>query len=178
MNTFYTTTENRRWMLVDDSEQILCLMANLAGRMTSAVIECYNSGYDVVGGAYPKKQDVEEFPIHLLPNQSGRYREAMYLPGGFMFIRRHVFEKMQPTVQKYTEPGFGNETVDCYFQNMVYDGYGRVGEDVEFCNRWRRLGGKVWCLPDIYFEHQGPKAWKGKLSDSLPPLYEVKEQAA
>jgi CheY-like chemotaxis protein len=43
MNTFYTTTENRRWMLVDDSEQILCLMANLAGRMTSAVIECYNS---------------------------------------------------------------------------------------------------------------------------------------
>src|SRR5882672_4308657 len=43
MNTFYTTTENRRWMLVDDNEQILSLMATLAKQMTSAVIECYDS---------------------------------------------------------------------------------------------------------------------------------------
>lgn len=43
MNTFYTMTENRRWMLVDDNEQILSLLAALAKQMTSAVIECYNS---------------------------------------------------------------------------------------------------------------------------------------
>lgn len=168
--------ENRNWLVhrfLKSSADTLLFLDDDITWDENAVVECYNSGLDVVGGAYPKKQDVEEFPVHMLPNQVGRYQESYYLPGGFMFIRRHVFEKLEPECQRYTEQGFDGEEVVTFFQNVIYDGKGRVGEDVEFCNRWRRLDGKVWCLTDIDFEHQGPKAWRGNLAQSLPKMKRV-----
>jgi CheY-like chemotaxis protein len=36
-------TENTRWMIVDDNEQILLLLAAMIQHMTNAEVECYNS---------------------------------------------------------------------------------------------------------------------------------------
>lgn len=60
MNTFYTTTEDRRWMLVDDDEQILSLTAALARQMTSAVIESYSSPHSALAAftAEPGKYEL------------------------------------------------------------------------------------------------------------------------
>jgi hypothetical protein len=140
----------------------------------NAVVKLYESGYDFCGGVYPRKQDEESFPCKLLEKWEGEYTEAMYIPGGFMMIRRKVFEMMDPHVLSYPEPCF-DEPIRTYFQNVIST-QGRVGEDVEFCNRWRILGGKVWCLTDIDFGHQGPKVWTGNLGQTLS-LYEVKEAA-
>ena len=43
MNTFVTMTENTRWMIVDDDEQILLLLAGVIKHLTNAEVECYNS---------------------------------------------------------------------------------------------------------------------------------------
>ena len=43
MNTFVTMTENTRWMIVDDDEQILLLLAAVLKHMTNAEVECYSS---------------------------------------------------------------------------------------------------------------------------------------
>jgi CheY-like chemotaxis protein len=43
MNTFFTTTEKTRWMIVDDNEPMLLMLANAVKGMTSAEVECYSS---------------------------------------------------------------------------------------------------------------------------------------
>ena len=43
MHTFVTMTENTRWMIVDDDEQILLRLAAVIQRMTQAEVESYNS---------------------------------------------------------------------------------------------------------------------------------------
>ena len=43
MHTFYTTTENSRWMIVDDDQQILVLLAAVIKKITGAEVECHNS---------------------------------------------------------------------------------------------------------------------------------------
>ena len=43
MNTFETTTENTRWMIVDDDEQILRLLTAVIKHLTQAEVESYTS---------------------------------------------------------------------------------------------------------------------------------------
>jgi len=161
--------DNRNWLvhrfMRSNADAILFVDADVTWD-EKAVVKLYESKYDMCGGAYPIKEEMSRYPIHLLDTVDGEYRECLYLPGGFVLIRRHVFEKLKPHVPSYTERAFGNEQVACYYQNVVAGG-GRIGEDVEIGNRWRKIGGRIWCLPDIDFEHQGPRSWTGNLSDYL-----------
>lgn len=43
MNTFFAATENKRWMLVDDNEDILLMMTAVIENLTGAEMECYTS---------------------------------------------------------------------------------------------------------------------------------------
>jgi CheY-like chemotaxis protein len=43
MNTFFTTTEYNRWMLVDDDGEILAMLSAAIKTMTGAEVECYDS---------------------------------------------------------------------------------------------------------------------------------------
>lgn len=43
MKNIFETTENKRWMLVDDNADILEMMSALAENLTDAEIECFNS---------------------------------------------------------------------------------------------------------------------------------------
>jgi hypothetical protein len=51
------------------------------------------------------------------------------------------------------------------FQRTLIDGT-RWGGDLDFCNRWRALGGKIWCDPEIVLGHTA----KIVLHDSLGAL--------
>lgn len=154
---------NRNWLvhrfLQSTADTLLFIDADVTWD-ENAVVRMYDSGMDFIGGAYPKKEDAENYPVKLLDNIADGLIEAKWLPGGFMMIRRKVFEAITD-VPEYPEFGFGGEMMKAYFQNVYYPGGGFVGEDVEFCNRWRKLGGKCWFMPDIDFEHQGPKQWRG-----------------
>jgi len=43
MKTLFTITENTRWMIVDDNEQMLLMLSAVLKEMSSAEIECYRS---------------------------------------------------------------------------------------------------------------------------------------
>lgn len=162
--------DNRNWLvhrfLRTDADAMLFIDADVTWD-ENAVVNLYQSGHDLCGGAYPKKADDECYPVKLLSATDGRYREAAYLPGGFMLIRRGVFDALKDKVDSYTDQSMNGERVYEYFQNRVHHGDYKLGEDIEFCRRWRALGGRVWCLPDIDFCHQGTKAWAGNLGAHL-----------
>lgn len=40
---FFNDMEPKRWMLVDDNEEVLAMMSSLVGNLTGAKIECHNS---------------------------------------------------------------------------------------------------------------------------------------
>lgn len=60
MNTLYTPTETSHWMLVDDNSEILSLLAALAGSLTDAEVECFNSPQSALSAfaAAPEKYAV------------------------------------------------------------------------------------------------------------------------
>ena len=60
MNIFHATTENQRWMLVDDNEEILLMMTEAVENLTSAKVECYNSSQDalIAFTAAPEKYEL------------------------------------------------------------------------------------------------------------------------
>ena len=53
-----------------------------------------------------------------------------------------------------------------FFEQQVIDGH-RVSEDMNFCRRWRALGGRVWVCPETELTHWGRKSWTGRLADTL-----------
>ena len=60
MNTLFAPTENKHWMLVDDNAELLSLLAALAGNLTDAEVECFNSPQDALAAfaAAPEKYNV------------------------------------------------------------------------------------------------------------------------
>lgn len=161
---------NRNWLihrfLKSDADKLLFIDADV-GFDENAVVKCYESGLEFCGGAYPKKEMVvESFPVKSRPGRYGEYVEVEYLPGGFMMIRRSVFEKLSEHVVHCPYESPDGDKVAIYCDNQ-YSNSGFTGEDVSLCARWRMSGGKIWCLPDIDFEHQGPKAWKGNYASYL-----------
>ena len=154
---------NRNWLchrfLESDADTLLFIDADVTWD-EKAVVRLYESGLDVVGGAYPKKETPEAFPVRLDGETRGGYLAAQYLPGGFLMIRRGALERLQAVVEHYPDGCFGGTETFVYFQNQ-HSSRGFCGEDVYFCAKWRELGGKVWLAPDIDFAHAGVKEWRG-----------------
>ena len=141
-----------------------------------AVLRLLERDEDIVGGAYPLKQDALGFPValegnpdtHTLVERDGLVK-AVHLPAGFMRIKRHVIERMaedQPTYPHRRADGVVDQ-VKNIFHTGYYDGE-RWGEDVDFANRWHAMGGSMWLDPDITLSHIGRKRWAGNYSEVLP----------
>lgn len=125
----------------------------------------------VVCGIYPKKVDgTPSWPVELPAGENWSDAEGCleitHAPTGFLRIHRSVFAAMRehvPEVGNAYKPG---EFIRMFFQCVVRDG-AYWGEDFEFSNRWRALGGKLWALPDLRFGHVGKKCWTGVWGDAL-----------
>lgn len=132
-----------------------------------------DSPEQVVGGAYPKKQAVEEFAVRLKTDENNRVIHengailAEGLATGFLKIHRSVFEQMQAAHPElsYLDGATGQETFDL-FGTFVKDGRW-YGDDFGFCHLWEELGGKLYLLPDITFQHMGSKTFEGNFHSFL-----------
>lgn len=109
-----------------------------------------------VGGVYPERKDEVHFPFDLLPGEVATDVEGLLevsmVPTGFLRLNRAIFD-----IMPHKEVFDKGKRLDFFKKND------EVGEDVDFCRRWRELGGKVFVMPDISFNHTGPKSWEGNL---------------
>jgi hypothetical protein len=148
---------------------------------------------DVVGGAYPFKDESGDFPLRWPPDglmeENGLWEVQAVTPG-FCRITRKALEKIareMPWLEFRDKPTAHGQRQWMFFDNKprptgVYD------EGYIFCENWRTVGGRTYLDPDLNLTHIGPKAYnsgtirgwlerKGKIIDKLhsefpgvPPL--------
>lgn len=143
-----------------------------------AVVKLLERPEDIVGGVYPLKREEGGFPVAIstedgVPLGREGLIEGKLLPGGFLRIKRRVFELM---AEAHPELKYESSVVwvdgwpiqDCYdfFGLHIYSRQLRT-EDYAFCQRWRDMGGQVWVYPDINFEHVGQKVWTANYHEYL-----------
>lgn len=131
---------------------------------------------DVVGGVYPKKSDEIAFPIRM--DVRDEYRtdsetglmEVAGLPGGFLKISRNCVEKMIEAYPKKTQRSNHESSEFWPLFDPVEIPNDRLSEDFSFCERWRRIGGKVWADFEMEMGHIGYKSFKGSMGNYLRSL--------
>ncbi len=126
---------------------------------------------DVVGGAYPKKQDGHpDYPVRLLPGDiwadADGLIEVEAIATGFLRIQRAVLEDLAALAQQYVVAGQTDGPVPLIFERAIVDG-ARWSGDNNFCRKWREQGGKVYADPQCFLEHEGSKIWAGTLATHL-----------
>lgn len=124
-----------------------------------------DSGFDVTCGAYPYRKKPEEWTIVLHTTPEGYptgfkgWLDTANAPGGFLCIRRNVIERMRDENPALDYVDIQNGSVlkrHDYFPQGVKNGRW-WGEDFAFSNVWTEMGGKIWCWPNMTFDHAGTK---------------------
>lgn len=155
---------------------------------------------DVVGGAYPKRQEPLSFMYRseITLNEAGKAQKALFgdaetglcevwgVPGGFVRIRRHVLEKMAAhygpeltTVDPLA--GQGQNLVrlfDPLWKTNEDGTRSALSEDYAFCQRWRDMGGKIYLDVNIPMGHTGSKMYHGCLGQWVNTEAPKEEKAA
>lgn len=129
------------------------------------------SPHEFVMGVYPAKTPehnkvFQTRNIWETPTQN--YLECDGGPGGFMRVKRSAVEKMIAAYPELTKPyklerSTGERVMLHYlFENILTED-APLGEDYAFCERWRKIGGKIFIYPDIEFAHYGRGEWRGNM---------------
>jgi hypothetical protein len=128
------------------------------------VVRLLSHPVDVVGGAYPYKDDSGNFPLQWpadgLMEENGLWRVKSVTPG-FLRVTRKALETIvreMPWIEYKDTPNKNGQRSWMFFDNLqrssgVYD------EGYIFCERWRQVGGTVWLDPDLDLTHIGLKAY-------------------
>lgn len=149
-----------------DCTDLVLIDTDLAwsGENDDAVLRLLSHPVDVVGGAYPYKDDSGNFPLRWSPDglveENGLWQVHAVTPG-FMRITRRALDKIvkeMPWLQYKDTPDKDGQRSWMFFDNLqrptgVYD------EGYIFCERWRQVGGTVWLDPDLDLTHIGLKAY-------------------
>jgi hypothetical protein len=152
------------------AEHLLFVDADLYWEARGA-LKLVQSPHEFVAGVYPAKT-----PEHNKVFQTRNVRECATqnyvetdgVPGGFMRVKRSAIEKMIEAYPELTKPykverATGERIMLHYlFENIIGDDM-PLGEDYAFCERWRRIGGKIFICPDIEFSHYGRCEWRGNM---------------
>jgi hypothetical protein len=82
---------------------------------------------------------------------------------GFMKINRFAIQKLWDMSDPYMSEEEENRMV---FDIQVVDG-DLISEDYVMCNKWKKLGYKIWLDPTVTCNHIGIKKFKGDLNKFL-----------
>lgn len=156
-----------------------------------AILKLFNADEDIVCAAYPKKfidweniktaiknkttNDLEKYGAsyvlnfldtdkEVYPNKKGLI-EVKHSGTGFMIIKRNVFEKLESITNKARASNFGrfDNWYREYFKTEVDEEGVFQTEDWYFCNTWKKIGGKIFLMPNINLNHIGMHIFKGDL---------------
>lgn len=141
-----------------------------------ALLKLLRYPVDFVAGIYPMRADPIGFNCRFLtdrPELRGdpehpTLLEVDAVPAGFMRVTRRVVEQM---VLKYPEKRFADRNAPkgygwALFDN-IHEGDLYFGEDYSFCQRWRRIGGRIFVDPELTLSHIGAKAFSGSFGQWL-----------
>lgn len=127
--------------------------------------------YPVVGATYPVRGDPPKFFVR---RESDQWKQNEYglfeIIGtglGFCVMDRAVFDKMKPTVEKFT---IENTEIEAYFTITREKGI-YFGEDITFFKKWHEMGGNFMLDPSIELQHVGSKYYDHKFIDYIQGLY-------
>jgi len=148
------------------------------------VLKLLAAGKELCGASYRRKNDADDYNHEFIPNESQfvpvcpetGLLEVMRLGTGFLLIDVAVLEKMRDTMPeihyKQRRPDKTWRNMWAFFAFEVHDtpgGRQLFSEDYNFCERWRKLGGKIWMDHTIKLGHWGAHCWQGDLSGQLEP---------
>ena len=136
-----------------------------------SIMRLIKADVDVVGGAYPSKNNWEHYSVVVYTDAEGRPEvnkdgliRAQKVPTGFMKIKRGVFERMKKAYPEnwYWEGGNSGaiRKMYDYFGHLTID-HVKMGEDISFCKRWELIGGELYVEPRCDIDHIGTKTWHG-----------------
>lgn len=98
--------------------------------------------------------------------------EVKRLPTGFLRISRSAIQRMinECDVPEYPIDDHGKPlTIHRLFSFDFADNQ-EISEDYRFCDRWRSIGGKVWCDPEMRVHHHGLASFSGHLGEFMRGL--------
>ncbi|HEY4689751.1 MAG TPA: hypothetical protein VIK33_10595 [Anaerolineae bacterium] len=159
-----------RDFLESDCTDLVFLDADVDWEPTTLVHLCQRD-LDIVGGVYPfRREGGENMPVRLMAGATERdgLLEVEGLPTGFVKIKRHVLEKMAAIRPWYFDK--------IYPTHLVFDRpdpdaeHTRWGGDIDFCNRWRAMGGKLYADCDMRLGHTATVVLRDSLGASLRRL--------
>lgn len=122
---------------------------------------------DFVAGIYPKKSEIEDFPVNLIGEisiQNG-LMEVASVPTGFLRLSKNAINILWKACPPYTisqDP----KVFKHVFQTGVLGGR-YISEDILTCLKWRELGNKVYLDPFISVAHSGHRTWRNNFMDFL-----------
>jgi hypothetical protein len=161
--------------LASDCEDLVFVDDDVAWE-SGALTRLLRYPVDFVMGAYPYRNDSGDFPVRwggppgreLWADKKTGLLEIDGAGFGFARLSRACVEQMVKAYAslEYDERAAPNGVAWCLFSHEIR---GRVNwsEDMNFCRRWRDIGGKVWVDPEILFHHIGNQAFSGRLGDWL-----------
>lgn len=142
-----------RDFLESDCTDLMFLDSDVTWEPESLVKLCQRD-QDIVGGVYPyRREGSENMPVRMMPGGEvvDGLREVEGLPTGFMKIRRHVLERMTAGRPVYLDKIY--PTVLMFGRPEPGEDMARWGGDIDFCNRWRAMGGRLYAEDEIRLGH-------------------------
>jgi len=142
-----------RDFMESDCTDLVFLDADVTWEPDALVALCERNE-DIVGGVYPyRREGGDNMPVRLMDGGEVRdgLREVEGLPTGFMKIRRHVLEKMGKDRPWYFDKIY--PTMLMFNRSEPDEHHTRWGGDLDFCKRWREMGGKLYAVEDLRLGH-------------------------
>lgn len=142
-----------RDFLESDCTDLVFLDADVTWEPEGLVQLCQRE-CDIVGGVYPyRREGSDQMPVRLMPGAEAvdGLMEVEGLPTGFMKIRRHVLEKMAAARPWYFDKIYPTALV--FNRSEPDEHHMRWGGDLDFCRRWREMGGKIYADAELRLGH-------------------------
>ncbi|TFH49490.1 MAG: hypothetical protein E4H01_04145 [Lysobacterales bacterium] len=134
-----------------------------------AFVGLIQSGREVCAGAYRRRQEPEDYPLHYIEDRDkpgiqimeGGWIACDRVATGFLCIHRHVLEAM---VEKAEKVFIANEgEIPWIFKTAIVDGKDTavgqrlfMGEDFAWCDDYmEQFDGPIYVWPDFDFVHDG-----------------------
>lgn len=113
-----------------------------------------------IGALYRMKRDEILYAISPQLNNLRGIKEVGRIGFGLVLLDRSVFISMSHAYQNlYAFDSGLQQSVYCLFAPMLKDGL-YFGEDYSFCERWRKIGGKIFVHTGVRPTHWGKVAYR------------------